>query len=57
MLRYSFGLSEAAAAIEAAVGTAIAQGCRTGDIYNPADPTARRIGTREMGDAIVAAIG
>lgn len=56
MLRYSFGLTEAAAAIESAVATAIDQGLRTGDIFNPADPTARRVGTREMGDAIVAAI-
>ena len=39
-----------------AVGTAIAQGCRTGDIFNPADPTARRVGTREMGDAVVKAL-
>jgi len=56
MLRYSFGLTEAAAAIESAVSTAIDQGLRTGDIFNPADPAARRVGTREMGDAIVAAI-
>jgi 3-isopropylmalate dehydrogenase len=43
-------------AIEAAVGKAIAQGLRTGDIYNPADPAARKIGTSEMGDAIAAAV-
>ena len=29
---------------------------RTGDIFNPADPTARKTGTREMGDAIAAGI-
>ena len=56
MFRHSFGLHDAAAAIEKAVGRAIAAGCRTGDIYNPADPGARKIGTREMGDAIVAAL-
>ncbi len=56
MLRYSFGLTEAAAAIESAVATVIDQGLRTGDIFNPADPNARRVGTREMGEAIVAAI-
>jgi 3-isopropylmalate dehydrogenase len=56
MLRYSFGLADAAATIDRAVSAAIDQGLRTGDIFNPADPTARRVGTREMGDAIVAAM-
>ena len=56
MLRYSFGETEAAAAIEAAVGRAIESGLRTGDIFSPAEPGARRTGTREMGAAIVAAI-
>ena len=56
MLRYSFKLNDAAAAIEKAVSGAIATGVRTGDIYTPADPTARKVGTREMGDAIVAAL-
>ena len=56
MLRYSFGQAEAAAAIERAVGQAIAQGCRTGDIYSAADTAGRKVGTREMGDAIAAAI-
>ena len=56
MLRYSFGLNDAAHAIESAVGQAIAAGLRTGDIYTPADTAARKVGTREMGDAIAAAI-
>jgi len=56
MLRYSFGLSEAASAIDAAVGRAIAEGNRTGDIFSESDPSARRVGTSEMGDAIVAAL-
>ena len=56
MLRHSFRREDAAVAIESAVQRAISQGLRTGDIFNPADPTARRIGTREMGDAIAAAI-
>jgi len=56
MLRHSFGLNDAAAAIEKAVTKAIAAGNRTGDIFNPNDPTARKIGTREMGDAIVAVV-
>ncbi len=56
MLRYSFGQNAAADAIDAAVGKVIAAGLRTGDIFNAADPSAKRVGTREMGDAIAAAI-
>ena len=56
MLRHSFGENDAAASIEAAVAKAIASGLRTGDIFNPADPAAKKTGTREMGDAIAAAI-
>lgn len=56
MLRYSFGLSEPAAAIDNAVRKVIDAGLRTGDIYTPADPNARKVGTREMGDAIAAAL-
>lgn len=56
MLRHSFGLIEAAAAIENAVARAIDAGNRTGDIFNPLETTARKVGTREMGDAIAAAI-
>jgi 3-isopropylmalate dehydrogenase len=56
MLRYSFGLNDAAVAIEGAVAKAIAQGLRTGDIYSPAEAAARKVGTREMGAAIVAAV-
>ena len=56
MLRHSFGLHEAADAVERAVAKAIAAGHRTGDIFNPADPTARQVGTQEMGDAIAAAV-
>jgi 3-isopropylmalate dehydrogenase len=56
MLRYSFQMNEAATAIEAAVGRAIDSGLRTGDIFNPADSAAKKVGTRELGDAIAAAI-
>jgi len=56
MLRYSFGLNDAASAIDAAVGKAIADGNRTGDIYSDSDPHAKQVGTTEMGDAIAAAI-
>lgn len=52
MLRHSFGLNAAAAAIERAVAKAIEGGHRTGDIFNPNEPGARKVGTREMGDAI-----
>ena len=53
MLRYGFGLNEAAVGIERAVSQAITAGCRTGDIFNPAEPAAKKIGTKAMGDAIV----
>jgi 3-isopropylmalate dehydrogenase len=56
MLRHSFGLNDAAAAIESAVEHAIESGHRTGDIFNPIEPNARRVGTRAMGDAIAAAV-
>ncbi len=54
MLRHSFGLNDAAAAIEAAVTKAINAGNRTGDIFSASEYGARRVGTREMGDAIAA---
>jgi 3-isopropylmalate dehydrogenase len=56
MLRHSFARDDAAAAIENAVLKAINSGCRTGDIFNPNEASVRRIGTREMGDAIAAAV-
>lgn len=56
MLRHSFALNDAAAAIEAAVGKAIAAGNRTGDIFSASETGAKKVGTREMGDAIAAAV-
>lgn len=56
MLRHSFGLNDVATAIDKAVAKAIEQGSRTGDIFNPLDPTARKVGTTQMGDAIAAAV-
>ena len=56
MLRHSFGLDDAAAVIDNAVNKTINAGYRTGDIYNPNEASARKVGTREMGDAIVAEI-
>lgn len=56
MLRYSLGLPVEAAAIERAVSKAIAAGCRTGDIFQAGESGIQKVGTREMGDAIAAAI-
>lgn len=50
-LRYSFGLGEAADAIEAAIADALAAGLRTADIKGDARDT---VSTSQMGDAIVA---
>ena len=56
MLRYSFGFNDAAKSIENAVTTSIEAGNRTGDIFSAGETNARKIGTREMGDAIAGAI-
>ena len=53
MLRYTFALEEAAQRVEAAVRTVLAQGYRTGDIF---ESGTRKVGTREMGDAVLAAL-
>ncbi|HEY5762329.1 MAG TPA: 3-isopropylmalate dehydrogenase [Rhodocyclaceae bacterium] len=53
MLRYTFAREDAAQRIEAAVKQVLAQGFRTGDIY---EPGTKRVGTREMGDAVIAAL-
>jgi 3-isopropylmalate dehydrogenase len=53
LLRYSFDQQEAAQRIEGAVKKVLAQGYRTADIY---EPGTRRVGTREMGDAVLAAL-
>ncbi len=51
MLNYSFDLSKEAALIENAVGKALADGYRTGDIFREG-PGVRRVGTSEMGDKV-----
>jgi 3-isopropylmalate dehydrogenase len=56
MMRHSFGLNDAASAIDRAVAETISSGLRTGDIFNPADSNAKKVGTREMGDAIASRI-
>ena len=52
-LRYSFNLSDAADAIEKAVSLVLDQGLRTGDIWSQG---CTKVGTQEMGDAVVAAL-
>ncbi len=56
MLRFSLGQETAAGRIERAVAQAVADGYRTGDIYTGAEGE-RRVGTVEMGDAIVGRLG
>ncbi|WP_018230008.1 3-isopropylmalate dehydrogenase [Methyloversatilis universalis] len=53
MLRYSFGNEAAAVRIENAVRKVLAQGYRTGDIF---EPGTTRVGTKQMGDAVLAAL-
>ncbi|WP_298234651.1 3-isopropylmalate dehydrogenase [uncultured Azohydromonas sp.] len=53
MLRYTLAQPEAADRIESAVRAVLAAGLRTPDIYSEGT---RKVGTREMGDAVVAAI-
>jgi len=54
MLRFSLNQPEAAARIEKAVDQVLTLGLRTPDIYS--DGTTR-VGTVEMGDAVVKALG
>jgi len=53
MLRYSFAQEEAAQRIEGAVKKVLALGYRTGDIY---EPGTNKVGTKAMGDAVLAAL-
>ncbi|HUD33624.1 MAG TPA: 3-isopropylmalate dehydrogenase [Variovorax sp.] len=53
MLRFSLQQPEAADRIESAVSSVLASGLRTGDIWSAGTT---RVGTREMGDAVVAAL-
>ena len=53
MLRYTFGLEEAGQRVEGAVKKVLAQGYRTGDIF---EPGTTRVGTKQMGDAVLAAL-
>lgn len=53
MLRHSLGMEEPAAAIEKAVDKVLDQGLRTGDIWSEG---MQKVGTAEMGDAVIAAL-
>jgi 3-isopropylmalate dehydrogenase len=53
MLRYSFGMIEAADALDAAVEKTLNQGYRTGDIFQGIDGE-QKVNTVAMGDAIIA---
>jgi 3-isopropylmalate dehydrogenase len=53
MLRHTFAREEAAQRIEKAVKSVLGQGLRTSDIY---EPGTTRVGTKEMGDAVLAAL-
>jgi 3-isopropylmalate dehydrogenase len=53
MFRHSFGRADVASRIEASVRKVLAQGLRTRDIASPSD---RAVGTRAMGDGVLAAL-
>jgi 3-isopropylmalate dehydrogenase len=53
MLRYTLNEPALADRIEKAVSTVLDQGYRTGDIWTEGT---RKVGTKEMGDAVVAAL-
>ena len=53
MLRYSLGQPQAAERIERAVAKVLQSGLRTADIHTAGT---RKVGTKEMGDAAVAAL-
>ena len=53
MLRYSLGQAQAAERVERAVAKVLQSGLRTADIHTAGT---RKVGTKEMGDAVVAAL-
>jgi 3-isopropylmalate dehydrogenase len=53
MLRFSLNQTEAADRIESAVRSVLSAGVRTGDIWSEGT---KKVSTREMGDAVVAAV-
>jgi len=53
MWRYSFDRPDLADRVHGAVGRVLSEGYRTADIYQPGT---KKVGTREMGEAVVAAL-
>ena len=53
MLRYSFDRPDLADRVQRAVGRVLSEGYRTADIFQPG---MRKVGTEEMGDAVVSAL-
>ena len=53
MLRYTLNLEEAAQKVEGAVKKVLAQGFRTGDIF---EAGMQQVGTQQMGDAVLAGL-
>ena len=56
MFRYSLGLMKEADAIDKAVNQVLDAGWRTGDIKSKDTPADKIVGTKEMGDLVVAAL-
>ena len=57
MLRYSFGMDDAADELAAAVTRVLDEGWRTADIADEGTPAEKVLGTAAMGDKIVGALG
>ena len=53
MLRYSFGMQEAADDVRRAVTAVLDEGWRTGDIKDADTPADKLVGTSQMGDLVV----
>ena len=53
MLRYSFDLGKEADLVETAIENVLKAGYRTGDLVVGKTEGTRKVGTQEMGDAIV----
>lgn len=56
MLRYSFNLGNEADAIESAVSNVLEAGYRTADIFSEGQEGLKKVGTKEIGKAVVEAI-
>ncbi|MEB3207273.1 MAG: 3-isopropylmalate dehydrogenase [Vampirovibrionales bacterium] len=56
MLEYSFGMPQAARAVETAIDSVLSQGLRTYDIIEAGAPHQTLVGTSAMGDAIAEAV-